>query len=259
MAKKKDELAVQEETAITTGFEAYQDADIIEIIQDELDGLDVNFEKIKIPSGGVTVFQVPSGDPDVPETVNEFSAVILYHHRVMIYYKDKYTGGNAPPDCISYDGRTGEGDPGGTCKTCPYNRFGSGENGAKACKKRSNLYLLREGEVFPKILSLPTGSLKAFTKYIMHVTDTKKRKVNTVVTKFSLKAVQNSTGLLYSQGQFKVDRDLTPDERKQIGALAEIVEEHSKQMEFSYQDIDEEYSTPTEEYIPDVEIDPDLM
>ena len=34
--------------------------------------------------------------------VKEFSAVILYHHPVLQYYKEKYTGGSNPPDCGSF-------------------------------------------------------------------------------------------------------------------------------------------------------------
>jgi len=260
MAKRKDELALQEETALSKGFEAYKDAEILELIREEFDGMDMDFEKIKIPSGAMTVFQMPSGDPDDPDTEKTFTAVILHQHGVMVYYKDKYTGGNAPPDCISYDGKNGEGHPGGSCKTCPYNKFGSGENGSKACKQRRNLYLLREGEVFPKLLSLPTGSLKSWKQYLTYITNTRKAKVNTVVTRFSLKAVQNSTGIGYSQAQFKVERDLTDEEKKQLVQLSEMVKEYSQQIEFSYND-DSEYTdyTPPEGYIPDVEVDPEMI
>ena len=64
---------------------------------------------------------------------------------------------------------TGEGDPGGACAKCRYNQFGSGESGGKACKNRRRIYILREGEVFPVLLSLPTGSLKEFTRYIQRL------------------------------------------------------------------------------------------
>ncbi|MGO5338085.1 hypothetical protein ACTQZS_15010, partial [Bilifractor sp. LCP19S3_H10] len=47
-----------------------------------------------------------------------------------------------------------------------YNKFGSGGNKSKACKNRHMLYLVREGEIFPVVISLPTGSLKSFTDYV---------------------------------------------------------------------------------------------
>ena len=149
------------------GFLVLKENNFADIVAEEMDGLSASFERIKIPSGGVTMFEIPGDNPDEPETVKEFSAVILHHHPMYAFYKEKYTGGSNPPDCGSFDGKTGEGDPGGNCETCPYNKFGSGENGAKACKNRRRIYLLREGELFPMILSLPTGSLKEFSRFLM--------------------------------------------------------------------------------------------
>lgn len=43
-----------------------------------MDGLSEIFERVKISSGGGIMFEIPSENPDEPETVKEFSAVILY-------------------------------------------------------------------------------------------------------------------------------------------------------------------------------------
>jgi hypothetical protein len=120
---KNNELVTINEN---TGFLQLADFNLDEAMASELDGLDMTFERIKIPSAGSTVFEVPGENPGEPDTVKEFSAVILYHHPLYAYYKDKYTGGSNPPDCGSFDGITGEGDPGGSCAKCPYNQFGSG-------------------------------------------------------------------------------------------------------------------------------------
>ncbi len=71
--------------------------------------------------------------------------------------------------------------------------------------------MLREGEIFPLLLSLPTGSLKEFTKYVKRLLS-KGRKSNSVVTRFSLKKATNSGGIAYSQAQFAIDRTLTAEE-----------------------------------------------
>jgi len=193
------------------GFTELANMDMATMMAEELDGLDAGFERIKIPSAGSTVFEVPGEDPAEPEAVKEFSAVILYHHPLFAFYKSKYTGGNNPPDCGSYDGLSGQGDPGGNCKSCPNNQFGTGENGSKACKNRRRIYVLREGEIFPLLLSLPTGSLKELTRFLKRLLS-KGRKSNSVVTRFSLKKAVNSGGIAYSQAQFTVDRVLTPEE-----------------------------------------------
>ena len=48
-------------------------------------------------------------------------------------------------------------------------------------------------------------------------------KANHVVTKFTLKRAQNSTGIAYSQVVCAVDRPLSPEEKKNIAAMTEQV------------------------------------
>ena len=184
MAKKN--TAKEEVAVMRPGFLALADFNMDQTMAEELEGLEGGFDRVKIPAGGVTMFELPGDEADEPEGVKEFSAVILYHHPLQQYYATKYTGGSNPPDCGSFDGIMGEGEPGGVCANCPLNQFGSGENNSKACKNRRRVFLLREGELFPLILSLPTGSMKEFSRYIKRLLS-KGRKSNSVVTRFSLK------------------------------------------------------------------------
>lgn len=200
-------------------------ANLGEVFAEEMDGLTPSFERIKIPAGGGLAFEVPGDNPDSPDLVKEFSAVILYHHPINCYYEEEYTGGNNPPDCGSMDGHIGIEAASGeikNCAECEFSKFGSGKNGAKACKQKRRIYLLREGEVLPIILSLPTGSLGEFSKYIMRLLS-KGKKTNGVVTKFSLKKAQNSGGINYSQAVFVAERPLTEEEYANIAALSEQV------------------------------------
>lgn len=245
MADKK-ETALQAQEA--GGFAQLANSDIATMMSEELDGLDAGFERIKIPSAGSTVFEMPAEDGE-GEAVKEFSAVILYHHPLYAFYKSKYTGGNNPPDCGSFDGVMGDGDPGGLCKNCPNNKFGSGENGSKACKNRRRIFVLREGEIFPLLLSLPTGSLKEFTKFVKRLLS-KGRKTNSVVTRFSLRKATNAGGLAYSQAQFSIDRPLDEKEHALLDRMSEQVKAYSKQVSYDYDnglDIDPD----------DVVVDPD--
>ena len=228
-------MANKKETALTTtqnsGFLALAQTDFAAMVSEETEGLDLSFDKIKIPSAGSTVFEVP-GEEDDTDTVKEFSAVILHHHPMFCFYKTKYSGGNQPPDCGSMDGIIGEGDPGGECKKCPLNQFGTAEEGSgKACKNRRRIFVLREGELFPLMLSLPTGSLMEFTKYIKRLLSKGKR-ANTVVTRFSLKKATSSGGVVYSQAQFTVDRPLTNQEQALINTMTEQVKAYSTRVAF---------------------------
>ncbi len=212
--------------ATSSAFSALKDFNLSDALSEELSGLSGAFERIKIPAGGMTVFEIPGENPDSPETVREFSSVILYQHPLHSYYSDKYTGGSNPPDCGSFDGVVGTGNPGGECARCQFNKFGSGENGAKACKNRRRIYLLREGEIFPMILSLPTSSLKDFSRYIMRLL-TRGKKSNAIVTRFTLKKATSNSGIAYSQAQFSVDRTLTDEEYALISKLTGQVKAYS--------------------------------
>ena len=89
-------------SALTTGFGALNKLD--DNFTEEMNGLSAVFDRIKIPIGGVTYFEMPTDDLEKTETVKEFSAVILHQHAMRAYFKEKYTGGNNPPDCGSLDG-----------------------------------------------------------------------------------------------------------------------------------------------------------
>ena len=218
--KKNDKTEITK----AEGFAALANPDAMFDTED-LSGLQMSFDRIKIPSGGATAFELP-GDNDETEMVKEIKGVILYHHPAYAYYKDKYQGGNNPPDCGSFNGVTGTGEPGGNCANCPYNRFGSGEGQAKACKNRRMIYILMEGELFPLVLSLPTGSLKEFTKYVKRQLS-KGRKLSQVVTKVSLKKAASSTGIAYSQAVFTFDRVLEPNEKTAVNNMVAQVKEYA--------------------------------
>ena len=219
----KNELILNE----TSGYLNLSNFNINGEFLEELSGLDNEFERIKIPAGGGTIFELPSGNPDEPDTVKEFSAVILYHHPMYVFYSSKFNGSNNPPDCLSIDGITGVGIPGGKCINCPKNKFGSGENGSKACKNKHQIYLLRENEIFPMVLSLPTSSNREFSRYIKRLLS-RGKKSDSVVTKFSLKKAVNKTGISYSQVQFSVARELDTKEVELIKNYSEQVKSYAQ-------------------------------
>jgi hypothetical protein len=228
-AKTTKAMTTMNETGLITNLATLQKVE--SAISNEMDGLSAVFEQIKIPIGGVTSFEFPGETPEQTETVKEFSAVILYHHPMRAYYKEKYTGGNNPPDCGSMDGATGMGEPGGVCEHCVYDQFGTGENGAKACKERRRLYLLLDGEIFPMILSLPTGSLRDFSRYLMRVLP-KYQASNAVLTHFSLVKATNKGGIVYTKVAFRMERALTAEELAVIEPISERAKAISKTVGF---------------------------
>ena len=188
-----------------------QNFDANAAISREMNGLTAVFDVVKIPIGGMILFEMPTDNPEETENVKEFDAVILYHHPMRAYYDAPYTGGNNPPTCCSFDNISGVGTPGGDCVHCLYNEFGTGVNGAKACKERRRLYLLREGDIFPLIMSLPTGSLKPFSRYLLHCLP-KWGASNAGMTRFKLVKDVNKGGIVFTKAQFEMVRPLTEEE-----------------------------------------------
>jgi hypothetical protein len=188
---------------------------------EEMEGLQLSFPRVKIPSGGGLAFEIPGDDPENPDAEKELVGVIVDHHPVNAYWADKYAGANNPPDCSSMDGKVGIDGEGNRipCNSCQFNQWGSSEDGrGKACKNMHRLYVLREGEMLPLLLTLPPTSLKNLSDYITLRVVSKGLRSYGVVTKVSLKKAQNAGGINYSQAVFALAGKLAP---AQVTAMAD--------------------------------------
>lgn len=206
---------------------------VLEDMQSEMEGLQLTFDRIKIPAGGGLAFEVPNGNPDAPDMLKEIVGVIVDHHPINAYWEDKYNGQNNPPTCSSMDGKQGINITTGeirACKNCPYNQFGSDGTGkGKACKNMHRIYILRSGDTFPLLLTLPPTSLKAFSDYIGKRLLVKGYKSCDVVTKITLKRVQNSSGIAYSQAQFSLESVLDAETKAVMRQYAESIKAVTRQ------------------------------
>ncbi len=220
---EKNEKALE----VTDGFAVLANQDILkEALAEDCQGLDFSFDRVKLPAGGGTAFEIPSADGEDSEMVKDITGIILYNHPAYAYYHDKYSGGSNPPDCGSFDGVNGIGTPGGKCASCPYNKFGSGDGQSKLCKNKRMLYILREGELFPIMISLPTGSLKSFIQYVKSQLS-RGRKLGQVVTRITLKKAINASGIAYSQAVFGFVRLLTAQERTAVVGIADTAKAYA--------------------------------
>jgi len=214
----KNEIAVKEESGFLVAANEALD------MGEEMQGLNLTFDRIKVPAGGGIAYEVPSDNPDEPDSKKEIKAVILHHHAVQTYYASEYSGASEPPDCSSYDGKHGISREDGVvtpCATCPKNQFGAGYK-AKECKAKRRLFLLLEGNALPVILNVPTSSLKEFGKFITRIVG-KRKKSFQFVTKFTLKKDQNAGGIVYSKVVASIDRELTDEELAGILPMVEQV------------------------------------
>ena len=193
-----------------------------EELADEMDGLHLNFQRVKIPAGGSLQFELPGDDPENPEYARTLEGVIIYNHASNAFWAE---GGedeeNANPLCSSADGKLGCGDPGGDCVTCALNKFGSGENGkGKACKNTRVLYLLRDGEYVPMQIVLPPTSIKPFNDFYNIAFAARRRGTCGSVVSVGLKRVDNGSNT-YSIATFKKMCDFAGEKLAQAKAYSD--------------------------------------
>lgn len=231
MAKNTEVAVVNENFNLVT-----LEGAIAEAIVEEMDGLgSVPYDRVKIPSGGGIAFELPGEDDEDTESATELVGVILYHHPVNAYWKDKFGGGNEQPDCSSYDGKQGiEKETGviNNCAECPHNQFGSGENGSgKACKNAHRIYMLREGNPVPLILSLPPTSLKYMRDYISKKILLKGMRSYHAVTKITLKKEKSAAGITYSRAAFTFIGKLATDQIAAAEAMAAAIKQTDRNVD----------------------------
>lgn len=193
---------------------------------EELEGLgSISLDVIKIPAGGGIMFEIPSGDPENPDVAKEIEGVIVWHHPVNTYWSKEFTGEDAMPDCVSLDGKVGKdmhSERMINCSTCQLNQFGS-KGAGKACRNSHRLYILRQGDALPLILSVPPSSLKTLKEYIAKRIIARNKRTACVITKIALKKAQSSGGITYSQAVFSYVRDLTPEEIASAAPMTSLV------------------------------------
>lgn len=221
----KNEVAVTNETFNLVTIEGA----IAEAIAEEMDGLGtVPYDRVKIPSGGGIAFELPGETDEDTESATELVGVILYHHPVNSYWKEKFEGGNEQPDCASQDGKHGVDRETGEikdCANCPYNQFGSDGGNGKACKNVHRIYMLREGNPVPLILSLPPTSLKYMRDYISKRILLKGMRCYHAVTKITLKKERSAGGITYSRAAFTFVDKLTPEQIVASEAMANSIKQ----------------------------------
>lgn len=180
-----------------------------EDLADDMDGLQLTMQRVKIPGGGNLQFEIRNDDPDNPDYERKLVGVILYHHLANAYWPDgsEYDD-SVPPLCQSFDGKQGYGEPGGVCAACAFNQFGSTANGSgKACKNMRQIYLLRSGEYLPLQLSLPPTSLRPFNDFMNLAFVARRRPSYSAIVEIGLKRAE-SGGYTYSVATFRKVRDL---------------------------------------------------
>jgi len=202
-----------------------------EDLADDMDGLQLTMQRVKIPGGGNLQFEIRGDDPDNPDYERKLVGVILHHHFANAYWPDgsEYDD-SVPPLCQSFDGKQGYGAPGGVCAACAFNQFGSTANGSgKACKNMRQVYLLRSGEYLPLQLSLPPTSLRPFNDFMNLAFVARRRPSYSAIVEIGLKRAE-SGGYTYSVATFRKVRELEGEGLAAVKSYAANFKEQVKSL-----------------------------
>lgn len=200
-----------------------------EELAEDMDGMQMSFQRVKIPAGGMIQFELPSDDPENPDYAKTLVGVILFNHSNNAYWPEgsEYDE-NTSPLCSSVDGKTGIGEPGGLCATCALNQYGTAPEGAgKACKNMRILYLLRSGDYMPLQVTLPPTSLRPFKDFLNQSFMLRRRATYGSVVQIGLKKMNNGSND-YSVATFRRLYDFEGEELAQIRAYANSFKEQVK-------------------------------
>lgn len=200
-----------------------------EDLADDMEGLQMSFQRIKIPSGGNLVFEIPTDDPENPNYEKTIEGVLIFHHDSNAYWPEgsEYDD-NTAPLCSSVDGKHGIGEPGGSCAVCALNQYGTAAEGrGKACKNMRSLYLLQSGECVPIQISLPPTSLKPFKNFINQAFLLRRRPSYGSVIQIGLRK-ENTGGNDYSVATFRLLQNFEGEQLAQIRSYAESFKEQIK-------------------------------
>ena len=194
-----------------------------EELADDMEGLQLGFQRVKIPSGGMLQFELPGDDPDNPEYVRHLEGVIVYSHNSNAYWpKGGGQDDNEPPACQSMDGKLGYGTPGGICASCHYNCYGTDPKGGKgkACKNMRVVYLLQSGATMPIQLTLAPTSIRPYTDFVNAAFLSRRRGVCSGLVRIGLKKKNNGRED-YSVATFQKLYDFTGEELAHVRAYTD--------------------------------------
>jgi len=187
-----------------------------------------DLERIKIPAGGSSSWEIPTFEEGETDTVKHLEGVIVFQKAVRAYWMHGIEdGGTAAPDCHSDDSITGIGSEGnedlsGLCAKCPNSKFGSAIKGkGQACKQMLLVFFIREeAGALPQIIVCPPTSIKPMRGLAVKLTAIG-IPFNSVLVRLSLETVVNDAGIKYSKVSPKVIGYLKPEVVESIKTCVE--------------------------------------
>jgi len=206
-------------------------AEAIEVMQVNTDGDTMSVSdlpRVKCPSGGGVMWELPeTDDKGNPDTVKELDGIILFAQYSRAYWEKEYGTKDASiqPDCSSYNGLEGVGNPGGLCQHCPLNAYETASKGSgKACKEFQILFFLRQGDILPTVLRVPPASLKNFKRYRTVTLTNAVAFMHNCLTRMTLTKTKNDDGVEYAEINFEMLEKLPREVKEFTGSMSQMLQ-----------------------------------
>lgn len=183
-----------------------------------------DFDRVRVPAGGGITWEIPTLEGE-PESTKALTGVIVGIAQKKAYWATalEESGGGTPPDCRSDDGAFGQGNPGGPCRACPYNQFGSSSKGeGKACKDMMHVLIVPPNSTLPLLLSVPPTSIKPMRQFLLRAAGAG-ISTSAMEVALSLTKEKANGGQTYSRISASLGRKLGGEEAARFRAVAEAV------------------------------------
>jgi hypothetical protein len=184
----------------------------------------LDLETVRVPTAGGLTWTIPDVEGERSEKV--LRGIVVHQTPVRGYWAEIFdtSGGGTPPTCYSDDGKTGLGNPGGKCATCPLNQWGSDRRGGngKACREMRLLFMIRENTVLPMVVVMPPTSVRPAREYFTRLA-MRPLPYWGVMTEIGLEQERSHAGIKYSKASFRMAERLSPDEVARIKAYREAL------------------------------------
>lgn len=202
-------------------------------VKNTTENLDITFPRVKYPTSGSGVFEMPSPEGE-PKYLPTLAGAVVFKQPVRAYWPIADSVSNNPPVCSSPDGIQPLADSpkkqANYCIECPQAKFGSGKEGqGQACKARLNCFVLMDTpsglDEIPTLISVPPSQLKVFSDYAVQVAKAKSSLLGQC-TVFSLIDATNKQGVKYKGLALKFGRKLTYPEMKKSREISTVFMEN---------------------------------
>lgn len=168
---------------------------------------DLELPRVKVPGGGSTTWEIPTGDPENPVSTRELVGVVVDDYAVDSLYLAEYDGSDNPPDALWIGGQFMYANddaiaagvvPDRETAAQPLNQYDP-SLGRTPIANRWRLFVLQPGSLLPLQVDVPVMSRKKWVNFKFQNFGTNGLPTTAAVVRLTLRREENAGGNPYAQ------------------------------------------------------------